>query len=78
MAKNYTVSGNPSKGYRAMADGGQRASFTGKTQAQVVKQTRTYMKQNGGGELRIKRTDASTYRSSDTIPPKTDEFPPQG
>lgn len=78
MAKNYTISGNRSTGYRAKADGGQRASFTGKTQAEVIKQTRTHMQQNGGGELRIQRTDRPQYRAEDTVPPKKDNFPPRG
>jgi Uncharacterized protein conserved in bacteria (DUF2188) len=78
MAKNYTISGNKDKGYRAMADGGQRASFTGKTQTEVVHQTRTHMQQNGGGELRVQRTDRPQYRAADTVPPKKDNFPPRG
>ena len=78
MAKNYTISGNKSAGYRAKADGGQRASFTGKTQTEVIKQTHTHMQQNGGGELRIQRTDHPQYRAADTVPPKKDNFPPRG
>ncbi len=78
MAKNYTISGNKSSGYRARADGSKRASFTGSTQQQVIKQTRDSMKQNGGGELRIQRTDSPQYRAADTIPPKKDNFPPRG
>ncbi len=78
MAKNYTISGNKSKGYRAKADGGKRASFTGKTQTEVIKQTRTHMRRNGGGELRIQRTDRPQYRAADTVPPKKDNFPPRG
>ena len=30
MPKNFTISGNRSSGYKAKADGGKRASFTGK------------------------------------------------
>ncbi|MBH1956362.1 DUF2188 domain-containing protein [Candidatus Saccharibacteria bacterium] len=78
MAKNYTISGNKSKGYRATADGGKRASFTGSTQQQVIKQARDVMKQNGGGELRIQRTDRPQFRAADTVPPKKDNFPPRG
>lgn len=77
MAKNYTISGNPSRGYRAVADNGQRASFTGRTQHQVIQQTRSSMKQNGGGELRIQNTQGQ-FRAADTIPPKKDNFPPRG
>lgn len=78
MAKNYTVSGNKSSRYRATADGGKRASFTGKTQGAVVRQTRSHMRHNGGGELRIQRTDRPVYRAADTVPPKKDNFPPRG
>jgi len=77
MAKNYTVSGNKSDGYRAMSDGGKRASFTGKTQGEVVQQTRQHMQQNGGGELRIQNTQG-LYRAADTVPPKKDSSPPKG
>lgn len=77
MAKNYTISGNKSKGYRSIKDGGQKASFTGKKQADVIKQTRNYMKQNGGGELRIQGLNGK-YRDADTVPPKKDYFPPRG
>lgn len=78
MAKNYTISGNQSRGYRAMADGGQRASFTASTQAAVIKQTRAHMRRHGGGELRVQRTDRPQYRAADTVPPKKDNFPPRG
>lgn len=78
MAKNYSVSGNKSNGYRAKADGGKRASFTGKTQSSVIQQTRNYMKKNGGGELRIKSAASGRYRAADTVPPKKDNFPPRG
>lgn len=77
MAKNYTISGNKLQGYHAKADGGQRASFTGSTQAEVIKQVRTHMHQNGGGELRIQRATGG-YRAADTVPPKKDKFPPRG
>lgn len=78
MAKNYTISGNKSNGYRSMADGGKRASFTGRTQTEVAKATRVYMRQNGGGELKIQRTDSTKYRAADTVPPKKDNYPPKG
>jgi hypothetical protein len=78
MAKNYTISGNKASGYRAIADGSQRASFTGKTQSEVINQTRSSMRQNGGGELRIQRTNRPQYRAADTVPPKKDNFPPRG
>ncbi|HEY0965166.1 MAG TPA: DUF2188 domain-containing protein [Candidatus Saccharimonadales bacterium] len=78
MAKNYTISGNRANGYRAKADGGQRSSFTGRTQAEVIKQTRAHMQNNGGGELKIQSTTSSQYRAADTVPPKKDNFPPRG
>lgn len=77
MAKNYTISDNKANGYRAKADGGQRASFTGKTQGEVIKVTREHMQQNGGGELRIQDMQGQ-FRAADTIPPKKDNFPPKG
>lgn len=77
MAKNYTISGNASKGYRAVGDNAQRASFVGRTQAEVIQQTRQSMQQNGGGELRIQNIQGQ-YRAADTVPPKKDNFPPRG
>lgn len=77
MAKNYYVSGNRKDGYKAVGEGAQRASFTGKTQAQVINQTRQSMRSNGGGELRIQGTDGK-FRAADTVPPKKDNFPPRG
>jgi hypothetical protein len=77
MAKNYTISGNKSGGYHAKADGGRRASFTGKTQGEVIQQARTHMRQNGGGELRIQDVQGQ-FRAADTVPPKKDNFPPRG
>lgn len=43
MAKNYYISGNAKDSYRALGEGGRRASFTGRTQAEVIKQTRSSM-----------------------------------
>lgn len=77
MAKNYYVSGNRKSGYRAIGDNAKRASFTGNTQKEVIKQTRESMKKNGGGELRIQSTKGK-FRAADTVPPKKDEFPPRG
>jgi hypothetical protein len=77
MAKNYYISGNPKDGYRAVGEGGQRASFTARTQTAVIKQTRNSMQQNGGGELRIQNVHGQ-FRAADTIPPKKDNFPPRG
>lgn len=77
MAKNFYVSGNRNEGYRSLKQDGKRASFTGSTQAEVIKQTREHMKQNGGGELRIQDTHGQ-IRAADTVPPKKDNFPPRG
>ena len=77
MAKNYYVSGNSKNGYRAVSQDAQRASFTGRTQAEVIQQTRQSMQKNGGGELRIQNTKGQ-FRAADTVPPKKDSFPPRG
>lgn len=77
MAKNYYVSGNRKDGYRSVAQGSQRAGFTGPRQADVISQTRNSMRSNGGGELRIQGTDGK-FRAADTVPPKKDNFPPKG
>lgn len=79
MAQNFTISGNKLKGYQAVADGTGRVHFVGTTQEEVIDQTRCYMRQHGGGELRIQRADGTAqYRDADTVPPKKDPFPPQG
>lgn len=77
MAKNYYVTGNRKDGYRGVAEGGQRASFTGTRQSDVISQVRNTMRSNGGGELRIQGTDTK-FRAADTVPPKKDNFPPRG
>lgn len=77
MAKNYYISGNRTDGYRSVGENAQRASFTARTQAEVINQTRHTMQNNGGGELRIQNTQGQ-FRAADTVPPKIDKFPPQG
>lgn len=77
MAKNYYVSGNKKDGYRATAEGAQRAGFTAPKQADVISQARNSMRNNGGGELRIQNTQGK-FRAADTVPPKKDNFPPKG
>lgn len=77
MAKNYYVSGNRQQGYRAVGEGGQRATVTGKNQAEVIHQAREIMRRNGGGELRIQGTNGH-FRAADTVPPKKDPYPPRG
>lgn len=77
MAKNYYVSGNKKDGYRATAEGAQRAGFTGSRQSDVISQVRSSMRSNGGGELRIQNTRGK-FRAADTVPPKKDNFPPRG
>ena len=79
MAQNFTISGNKLKGYQAVDDSTGRVHFVGITQEEVIDQTRRYMRQHGGGELRIQRADGTAqYRDADTVPPKKDPFPPQG
>ena len=77
MAKNYYISGNRKDGYHAKGENAQRASFVGKTQSEVIKATRTTMRANGGGELRIQGVNGQ-FRAADTVPPKKDKFPPRG
>lgn len=77
MAKNYYVSGNRKDGYRATAQGAQKAGFTAPRQADVISQARNSMRNNGGGELRIQGTNGQ-FRAADTVPPKKDNFPPKG
>lgn len=77
MAKNYYISGNRKDGYRSVAEGASRASFTSQRQSEVISITRRSMQNNGGGELRIQGTD-NRFRAADTVPPKIDNFPPRG
>lgn len=77
MAKNYYISGDRKDGYKAVSEGGQRASFTGQKQSEVISQTRQSMRNNGGGELRIQGQNGR-FRAADTVPPKKDNFPPKG
>lgn len=77
MAKNYYISGNKKEGYKSVAQGAQRASFTASKQSDVIAQTRNTMRNNGGGELRIQDQNGK-FRAADTVPPKIDKFPPRG
>lgn len=77
MAKNYYISGNRKSGYRAVAQGANRAGFTAKKQSTVIKQARAAMKRVGGGELRIQNIKGR-FRAADTVPTKIDKHPPRG
>ena len=77
MGKNYHASKSSAGGYQGKAEGGQRASVRSATQAGVIKELRQIMHAQGGGELKIHGMDGK-IRASDTVPPKTDHFPPKG
>ncbi len=77
MAKNYYISGNRKSGYKARSEGAQRASFVSLKQSEVISKTRSTMRVQGGGELRIQGQNGQ-FRAADTVPPKKDHFPPRG
>ena len=47
------------------------------TQAEAIDHARTTIRAEGGGELTIHRPDGR-IRERDTVPPKSDPFPPRG
>lgn len=77
MAKNYYITGNRKDGYKSVAEGAERASFTSDRQSKVIAITRETMRNQGGGELRIQGQNGR-FRAADTVPPKKDNFPPRG
>lgn len=58
-------------------DGGDRATSLHNTQKQAADAARQNLKNQGGGELKIKNEEGK-IRQKDTISPAKDPYPPKG
>jgi hypothetical protein len=76
MPRNYHVTRNPAGGWDAKTEGAKRASSNHQTQAQAEAAAKSYLANQGGGEVRTHRPDG-TIRDSDTLPPAIEPTPPK-
>ena len=74
---NRTVSQRDDGKWANKKDGGQRATSLHDTQKQAAEAARQNLKNEGGGELKIKNEEGK-IRQKDTIPPAKDPYPPKG
>lgn len=78
MAKiDRTVSQRDDGKWANQKDGGQRATSLHGTQKQAADAARQNLKNQGGGELKIKNEEGK-IRQKDTIAPAKDPYPPKG
>ena len=77
MGKNdRTVSRRPDGQWSNKKDGSERASSLHRTQREAAEEAKRLIRQDGGGELKIKGEDGR-IRSKDTIAPGHDPNPPK-
>jgi len=77
MSKNArTVSKRPDGTWANKKDGNEKASSLHKTQREAERAAHEMLKNEGGGELKVKGEDGK-IRSKDTIPPANDPNPPK-
>lgn len=69
--KGRTVSQRDNGEWANKKDGGERASSLHKTQKQAADAARKALRQEGGGELKVKN-EKGQIREKDTIPPAKD------
>lgn len=62
--------------WKAVREGAERASATGRTQTEVEQRAKDIGRNSGGAEVITHRPDGS-IRDSDTIAPAHDPFPPR-
>lgn len=77
MSENdRTVSKRSDGSWANKKDGNERASSVHDTQREAAKAAREMLRNEGGGELKIK-DESGKIRSKDTIAPGHDPFPPR-
>lgn len=74
--KTYHVT-KTDDGWQGKKEGGQRASVTGPTKADVVKQTVELAKKQDAGSVVIHKQDGKIQEER-TFPKSSDPFPPKG
>lgn len=72
-----TVSQREDGTWANQRDGGERATSLHGTQKQAEKAARENLRNQGGGELKIK-DEQGKIRQKDTVPPAKDPYPPKG
>ena len=72
-----TVSRREDGRWANQKDGAQRATSLHDTQSEAVAAARENLRNEGGGELKIKNEDGQV-RQKDTVAPATDPNPPKG
>jgi hypothetical protein len=77
MANYHVIKDKDTGEWEAKREGANRASGIYDTQAEAEKAAKEFAGNNGGGEVRIHRSDGP-IRDSDTVPPGNDPFPPKG
>lgn len=74
--KNYHVT-KTDDGWQGKKDGGQRASVTGSTKVEVVKQIIELAKRQDAASVTIHKQDGKIQEER-TFPKSSDPFPPKG
>lgn len=74
--KNYHVT-KTDDGWQGKKEGGQRASVTGPTKEEVVKQTIELAKKQDASSVTIHKVDGKIQEER-TYPKSSDPFPPEG
>lgn len=72
-----TVSRRPDGKWANQKDGGERATSLHATQKQAADAARRNLRNEGGGELKVK-DEKGKIREKDTIVPAKDPYPPKG
>lgn len=74
--KTYHVT-KTEDGWKGKAEGGQRASVTGKTKEEVVQKTIDLAKNQGNSSVVIHKRDGK-FQEERTYPKSSDPYPPEG
>lgn len=77
MANKHATIYKTSQGWASKVRGNSRASFTGKTQAEVYAKQRNSFKNSRGGEITVQGRNGR-FVNKNTISPMPDHCPPRG
>ena len=72
MANYHVTQKAGQKGWNVQKEGSKKASAVVPTQKQAEQTAKKFSSNNGGGEVRIHRTNAGPIRDSDTVKPGND------
>lgn len=77
MVNKHATIYKTSQGWASKVRGNSRASFTGKTQAEVYVKQRNSFRNGHGGEITVQGRNGQ-FVNKNTIPPMPDYYPPRG